>query len=332
MVNPKEFNYSINLVNNSYTCFWLSNTFCAFKSINDIFYIIYTNDKLSIISFDMIICKKINEIQNAHLKKITNLRYYLDKINTRDLLISISGQDNNLKLWDIEKFECILDMRNINSKGFLNSSILLIDNNKHYLVTSNDDYEKIKTECIKIFDLKGNKIKDINDSNEVTYFIDIYYDEKSSINYIIACNRGNIISYNYKENKLYHEYYDFDNGDRGHFSAIIHKEKKLIKLIESSCDGNIRIWNFHTSDLLDKIEISGDGLREICLWDENYLFVGCDDSKIFLIDIKGKKIIKELEGHDDKVLSIKKIDHPQYGICLISQGVDGLIKLWKKIK
>ena len=330
MLNPQEVNCPINLVDNSYTCFWLINTFCAFKSINNIYYIIYTNEESSIISFDMTNYKKINEIKYAHLKKITNLRHYLDKINTRDLLISISGQENNVKLWDIKNFECILDIKDIYKSGFLNSSILLIDNNQYYMVTSNDDYEPYKTECIKIFDFKGNKIKDINDSNEVTYFIDIYYEDKSSVNYIISCNRGNVISYNYKKNKLYNKYYDFDNNNRGHFSAIIQKEKELIKLIESSCDGNIRIWNFHTNKLLNKIEISSRSLREICPWNDNYLFVGCDDSIIILIEIKSKKVIKVLKGHNGKVLGIKKLTHPKYGICLISQGVDGLIKLWKK--
>ena len=57
-----------------------------------------------------------------------------------------------------------------------------------------------------------------------------------------------VYSYDYNKNKLYHKY--FDNDKRGHSSFIIYNNKSVIKLMESSNDGNIRIWNFHTGKLL----------------------------------------------------------------------------------
>ena len=60
-----------------------------------------------------------------------------------------------------------------------------------------------------------------------------------------------------------------------------------------------------------------------------YIFVGCDDKTIKLIELKYGKIIKELKGHNNKVLSIKSIIHPKYGKCLISKGAyNEPIKLW----
>ena len=59
---------------------------------------------------------------------------------------------------------------------------------------------------IKIFDLKGKKIKgikEINDSNNKTVYIKSYYDLEKYIYYITG-NNGCIKSYNYSENKLYH--------------------------------------------------------------------------------------------------------------------------------
>ena len=65
------------------------------------------------------------------------------------------------------------------------------------------------------------------------------------------------------------------------------------------------------------------------MWNNEYLLVGCDDKKIKLIDLNNGKIIKEMEGHNDKVLSLKIIFHPIYEKCLISQGADfEPIKLW----
>ena len=61
-------------------------------------------------------------------------------------------------------------------------------------------------------------------------------------------------------------------------------------------------------------------LYGICLWYNEYLFVGCSDNTIKLIDVNNKKIIKTLKGYKDYIVSIKLINHAKYGKCLISQG------------
>ena len=100
-------------------------------------------------------------------------------------------------------------------------------------------------------------------------------------------------------------------------------------MIESSEDNIIRIWNFHSGVLLNKIQLSNDGLFGICLWNNTYLFIGCGDSKIKLIDYKNGKIINDIIGHNNCVVSIKKIIHPIFGECLISLGSSiDQIKIW----
>jgi len=42
-----------------------------------------------------------------HKQYITNLRHYLNNINKRDLIISISAQSNNIKLWNLNNYECL---------------------------------------------------------------------------------------------------------------------------------------------------------------------------------------------------------------------------------
>ena len=80
---------------------------------------------------------------------------------------------------------------------------------------------------------------------------------------------------------------------------------------------------------MKKIKVSHSSLREVCLWDHEFLFVGCDDCLINLINYKSGKYIKWLKGHKDKVISIKKILHPKYGNCLLSQSPEiDSIKLW----
>ena len=111
---------------------------------------------------------------------------------------------------------------------------------------------------------------------------------------------------------------------------MVNKKEEIIKLIESSIDGNIRIWNFHSGELIKKIEAISIHLYGICLWNNNYLFVGCQDNSIKLIELNTGKTVKILIGHNTSINTIKKIHDPIYGEFLLSQALfkDG-IKLWK---
>ena len=327
--NPKELLFLKNLVIDSYSKDWLIDKFIIFKSLNNILYLIYSNNNKSIISYNIIENQKINEIKNAHKACISSFRYYLDNINQRDLVLSLSSNlyYNNIKLWDINNFELILNIENI-TNNYLKSACFLNDNNNNYIITTFFGYYKNKPEGIKVFDFKGKKIKEINDSKDNAYYIDNYYDKDLLKNYILTGNLGYIKSYDYNENKICHKYYE-NNNFYGHLSIIINKKKEITELIESSCDGNIRIWNFHTGIFIRIIKVSKEGLREICMWDNEYLLAACDEKKIKIINLNNGEIIKEIEGHNDKVLSLKIVDHPIYEKCLISQGADfEPIKLW----
>ena len=182
------------------------------------------------------------------------------------------------------------------------------------------------SEPIKIFNLNGKKIKEINDSNEYSYFVDNYYDKNLSKNFIIGGYDNYIMSYDYEYNKKYIKYSDNDEG--AHSSIIINAQEDIIKIIESSVNGNIRVWNFHTGKLLKIIKI-GHRVYCECLWNNDYLFVGCYDKMIKLINLKNGKVIKRLNGHNNYVINMKKINHPLYGDCLISEGFSNdQIKLW----
>ena len=60
-----------------------------------------STENKSIITLNLINNKKIIEIKNAHNNYITNLRHYLDKNNNRDLLLSVSNVDFNIKIWNV---------------------------------------------------------------------------------------------------------------------------------------------------------------------------------------------------------------------------------------
>ena len=304
---------------------YLDNTFCLFNSIDNIIYLIYSNNNCSIISYNLIDNKKINVIKKAHDSNISNFRHYYDKNNKRDLILSISSKENNIKLWNINNWECLLNILKIYAYGEVFSACFLNENNNIYIITSDGSSNFFP---IKVFDLNGNKIKEINNSNDSTEFIDNYYDKKLNKNYIITGNVDSVKSYDYKENKKYYNYGDGFN--EFHYSIIINNNEEIVKLIESSLEGNIKIWNFHNGKLLKKIKVCNCWLNGICLYNDEYLFVGSDDNTMRLVELKKGKIIKTIIGHKKCVISIKKIYHPIYGECLVSQGAENdSIKIWK---
>ena len=320
--NPKNLDTFYDLTEDSFFEGYIGYSFCVFKSINNILYLIYSNMNYSILFYNLINYNIINEIKNAHTENITNFRHHLDKHNKRDLIMSISSMDNNIKLWNAHNCNCLINIKNVNKNGCIYSGCFLYNNLSIYIITSNNNWIG-KTESIKVFDLNGIKIKEINDSISDTFIIESYFDKELSKNYIISGNHGCVKSYDFNNNILYHKYND--DSYKEHLSIIMYNNK----LIESSTDGYIRIWNFHSIKLLNIIKIDNIIIYNICLWNSEFLFIGCSDKKIKLLDLQSGKIIKTLIGHNNNVITIQKIYHPKYGECLISNGLcNDQIKIW----
>ena len=126
-----------------------------------------------------------------------------------------------------------MNIKEVNNIGFLVSTCFLNDNNI-YIITSNKNNTNL-LENIKIFDLNGNKAKEIENSNNSILFIDTYYDNNLSTIYIINGNNGFSQSYDYNKNKKYFKYNENNNEDNFNMSIIMDDTEKKVKMIESSC-------------------------------------------------------------------------------------------------
>ena len=225
-------------------------------------------------------------------------------------------------------------MVNINNsngenKGYLPYACLFYDNDQYYILSCNYKFIYKSNESISVLDFGGNIIKKINDSKDNSFFIDFYYNKNLSLKFILTGNKGFCKSYNYQKNTLYNKYNDY-NIYGCYNNVMINTSKNSIKLIGTTLEGNISIWDFCSGQLLNKIKINEEGAYGNYFWKNNYLFIGCTYGKIKIIDLKREKIIKEFFAHKTDTITIKIINHPKYGECLVSQG-DGLteIKLWK---
>ena len=180
---------------------------------------------------------------------------------------------------------------------------------------------------MKVWDFKGKFVRNFGQNDESTYFIDVYYDTKEKNSYILNANSTDVKSYSFKNWQLYHKYKG--TPQTWHMSAVVNETKDQNILIESDGNGYIRMWEFHSENLIKTIPSSPTlNLRGICLWNDDYLFAAGNDYQVKLFDLTAGKFIKSFKGHTSTVCSLEKIAHPKYGECLVSQGLDGKLKVW----
>ena len=198
------------------------------------------------------------------------------------------------------------------------------------IIVSNNTDSNIK-EAIKIYNLSGNEIKEINNSDNEVIYINIYHDNKYNKNYIISANRESVISYDYEQNIKYKTFIE-SNSLYDCTSVIIINDTTtdIVKLIYSTGNGFIKIWNFHLGILLEQIKINEGYIFSICLLEGKYLF-SC--GKYYEKNI----IKKNMDKSDIKIIHInnettcKLINIKNLGNYLITKNLsfDGPLKLWK---
>ena len=103
-------------------------------------------------------------------------------------------------------------------------------------------------------------------------------------------------------------------------TIVINGEKKPLKLMECDFNGILRIFNFHTGDLL--YTNSRGNYNGFCYWNDNYFFVPTNYNRLCLVDSSCDKNIKYFNGHKDQITNILKLIHPIFGECLITIGFD----------
>ena len=341
--NINENNEKLNFENlnefhlDSFTDSYISGGFCIFSSINNILYLIYSTESKSIIAYDLNNMQKMFEIKNAHEDYISSFKHILDQNKKKDLLMSISydtSLSNTLKLWDVKHFQCLFSINSVYKDGFLFCALFLLEENKSpnnlYILTSNCTFD-YNSEPIYKFDLEGNKIGEINNSYglDILYLTD-FYDKIKSKKYLVAGTRNNIISFDINENQIYKTYYNQNNFFHTHIIIYEdYKENNFVKMIESSTEGKIRIWDFHNVKLLHTINISNNWIYGMSLWNVDYCLIGDSYKNIKLIDINKGDKIQDLSENQTNIITIKKIKLKKYGECLVSQGYKkGGIKLW----
>ena len=320
--NPQELIYKEDICSSAHKTNSIDKVFCAFKSFGGESLIVWGTPQYNIEFYDMEKQKIIKTIHRAHNQTVFSCRHYPDTKKRIDYLIS-SSYDRTVKVWDIKTYSYIVNITSAHSGYYIYSVSVLCDEKEdsNYIITS------APNEYMKVWDFSGKYIRKLGQNDESTYFIDVYYDNKEKKNYILNANSVDVKSYTFKNGELYHKYKG--SPQTWHMSALVNEVKNQQILIESDGNGYIRMWEFHTAIIIKCISSSPTlNLRGICLWNDDYLFAAGNDYQVKLFDLTNGKFLKSFKGHTSTVCSLDKVVHPKYGESLISQGLDGKLKLW----
>ena len=320
--DPKELIYSEDICSNAHKTNSIDSVFCAFKSFNGKALVVWGSTSYNIEIYDCEQRKIIKTYSRAHNQTIFSCRHYPNYKQKKDYIIS-SSNDRSVKVWDCIQNTSLLNIPMAHHGYYIYSVSLLC----HELKDSNYIITSCPNEKMKIWDFSGNYLRNVGQNNESTYFIDVFYNKNTKIYYILNANSNDVKSYYFETGELFHNYKGLPQT--WHMSAVVNETKEGLALIESDGNGTVRIWNFDTAELLKSINSAYSiNLRGICLWNDKYLFAAGNDSQVKLFDLEEGKYVKTFKGHTSTVCTLEKIMHPKYGGCLISQALDGKLKLW----
>lgn len=320
--DPQELVFKEDICTNAHKTNSIDRVFCAFKSFLGEALVVWGSTSNNLEFYDCEKGKIIKTFHPAHNQTIFSCRHYPDIKQRIDYIIT-SSYDRTVKIWDYRQASYVLSIPNVHSGYYIYSVSVLFNHqeeNKYIITSSSNDK-------MKVWDFHGNFLRNFGIDTESTYFIDVYFNKSTKKYYIINANSVDVKSYDFATGNIYHKYKG--TPQTWHMSAVVNETKDGQLLIESDGSGKIRIWDFNTAILLKNIGSSYSlNLRGICLWNDRYLFASGNDYQVKLIDLEEGKFVKSYKGHTSTVCTIEKIMHPKYGGCMISQGLDGKLKLW----
>lgn len=143
---------------------------------------------------------------------------------------------------------------------------------------------------------------------------------------IIGSSLGGVGVYNLQSGALRKQY-------TGHTQSVTGAALDSLNttLITSALDGQVRIYDFHKKtntgsiNVVQKLQLAAPITTLLLHEGSDLLAVALDNLSIVVIDIRTRKVVRELWGHSNRITSF---DFSPDGRWIISASLDGTIRTW----
>jgi WD40 repeat protein len=288
---------------------------------------------------------KLVSIIKGHESPITTIRYFLNKTNNTEYIIS-ADYDGIIILTSVtEDFKIISKFKTDYISGQLSSCLMIFELNEPcdfdikngLLLTSSKKNFYNQDLPMRLYALNGkgsfDNIKEyFNFSNNTSYILH-WYNKKTKTNYIIDLEKNKIIIISLLSGNIYNEYNL--NLNTWYHSGLIYYDAENDRdiLYINTIISMVLLLDLHNNQIIGKIKTSSqiERLYGMIQWNENYILIaGATTPDIKVIDIKEQKCVGNIFiGHNDDFRCLRKIKHPKFGYCVITGSDDYTLKLYK---
>ena len=329
---PKNFEFYKTISLDLFSENFYNNRACIFSSYKDNnIYIAYGVYPLNLECYDVIEEKKFIIINNIHSSPFNSCRYFFDKSNSRDLLIT-SSFDKHVKIVNFkkEKSNVIIDLYFPSNFGLIINTVCFI-NNQIVVPFSNKE-----NGIIEFYNIDSKLRGKIEEAGFILGLSEFYWKNLKKY-FILVANMEGILAYNESDLTLYKKFIPlFENEKLRGFNEAFILEKNNSFIIVSPCfyKNYLFFWDFKNGCLINKIALDS-GISDICLWNNNYIFASFNEfisPKFVLINTKYYKIEKkyyEIKHPFDRICGIKALRHDSKGNYIITSTMTGKLNLYK---
>ena len=350
----EEYNVSPNLVyeedivDDAECTFTITDSFEAFMSVKDGKpYIVYPEKE----SHNLEVLKvlknkyKLVSIIKGHTSHISTIRYFLNKTNNIEYIVS-ADYDSLIILTSVtEDFKILNKFKTDYINGQLSSCLMVFELNQPcdfdikngiLLTSCKNTYANQQLPMrLHVLNEKGklDVLKEFFGFSTNTSYILHWYKKKEKTNYIIDLGKNKIVIISLLSGSIYTQF--IPDLNTWYHSGLIYDDVKNNReiLYVNSILSIVLLIDLYNNQIIGKIKTSSqlERLYGMIQWNDDYILIaGATTPDIKVIDVRDQKCVGNIFiGHNDDFRCLRKIKHPKFGYCIITGSDDCTLKLYK---
>ena len=241
---------------------------------------------------------------------INNIKYYYSISNRLEYILIAINKENKIRIYNFNDFSFMFNINLVNNSFSSIKFVEFIDYKNNTLLIIFDEFNiNYFYDDIKSCDFNKKKLSLLYKifNSETINYMSSYSNLEYHNFFIFFSYKSKIKLYDYEKKKIFAEYFDKGNSIVMEVTDVaVSNNRQERKLLVGFNNGIIEIYGLVSAKLLKIITICNKGINSFNIWNEEYCFVGIQDSKIGILNIFNESIITYIRGLNNGTEAIKK--------------------------